>query len=57
MEYWEHPPKQFRAHSRKLCEEMAFQQIEDVYAKYSGTYWYEQIRQICEKFYDTTNGI
>ncbi len=52
MEHWEHPLSQFLAQTRKLCEVMVFQQIQDVYAKYSETQYYEQIRQICERFFD-----
>jgi len=52
MEHWEDPLDHFMTRTKKLCEELIFEQIQKVYGKHSQTEYYEAIRQICETFFD-----
>ena len=54
MEHWERPLDEFLTRSRTLCEDIVFQQVQEVYSKYSETRYYETLRQICETFFEKT---
>lgn len=52
LEHWDKPVEHFLAQVRKLCQNMVFEQVLEVFGHHQQTKYYEQILEICETFFE-----
>ena len=51
MAHWQVPLDNFLDRTRQLCQNMVFEQVQETFAKYSETQYYDAIQSICEEFF------
>ena len=52
QEHWHEPVEQFLWQTRKLCQNMVFEQVLKVFGHHQQTRFYDQIVELCEAFFD-----